>query len=240
MKQSRDNQKRIKKILTSCKERDFLTEDPPIRGQNFVCLSFISPEDVLINKDVFCFHEFMKCFTKDVDLMFENLKNKFKDHKDVIEMIDSLKNRYDYLYSSENLQKEYDFFKEQNSTQLDKIFLEKNDFKTNIRGIKIRGTYDTEIEARNRAQELQKMENKKHNILIAQVGCWCPWSPYPNEVKDQEHSNTILNTMMKKYDQNMIEKDQHHKERLELERTKQKHQETVTSQQELEDENIID
>ena len=33
------------------KETDYLDEDKPIRGQNYVCLSFLSPEDVLANKD---------------------------------------------------------------------------------------------------------------------------------------------------------------------------------------------
>ena len=37
--------------VTSVKEVDYLDEDKPIRGQNFVLLSFLSPEDVLVNKE---------------------------------------------------------------------------------------------------------------------------------------------------------------------------------------------
>jgi hypothetical protein len=36
-------------------EEDFLTEDPEIGSQKFVLLSFLSPEKILKNKDVFFF-----------------------------------------------------------------------------------------------------------------------------------------------------------------------------------------
>ena len=36
-------------------EQDFLESDKQIRGQNYVCLSFISPENVLKNKEIFKF-----------------------------------------------------------------------------------------------------------------------------------------------------------------------------------------
>ena len=35
--------------VTSVKEMDYLDEDKPNRGQNYVLLSFLSPEDVLVN-----------------------------------------------------------------------------------------------------------------------------------------------------------------------------------------------
>ena len=33
----------------SCAEEDYLDQDAQIRSQNFVCLSFISPEDISFN-----------------------------------------------------------------------------------------------------------------------------------------------------------------------------------------------
>ena len=39
--------------VTSVKEVDYLDEDKPIRGQNYVLLSFLSPEDVLVNKEAY-------------------------------------------------------------------------------------------------------------------------------------------------------------------------------------------
>ncbi len=41
---------------------DFLTEDQPIPGQNFVLLSFLSPEKVLAKKDLFFFETFLRTF----------------------------------------------------------------------------------------------------------------------------------------------------------------------------------
>ena len=41
-------------------EEDFLTEDPEISSQKVVLLSFLSPEKILADKDVYFFTEFMK------------------------------------------------------------------------------------------------------------------------------------------------------------------------------------
>jgi len=41
---------------------DFLTEDVEIPGQKFCLLSFLSPEKVLANKDVFFFSKFLESF----------------------------------------------------------------------------------------------------------------------------------------------------------------------------------
>ena len=40
-------------------KEDFLEEDPEIRSQKFVLLSFLSPESVLDSKDKFFFGEFV-------------------------------------------------------------------------------------------------------------------------------------------------------------------------------------
>ena len=39
---------------------DLLEEDKPITGQKFVCVSFISPEKILKQKESFFFQEFLK------------------------------------------------------------------------------------------------------------------------------------------------------------------------------------
>ena len=48
---------------------DLLEEDRPISGQKFVCVSFVSPENILKQKSHFFFEEFLKHFdfTKSVD-----------------------------------------------------------------------------------------------------------------------------------------------------------------------------
>ena len=39
---------------------DLLDEDKPIAGQKFVCLSFVSPEKILKQKEMFYFDNFFK------------------------------------------------------------------------------------------------------------------------------------------------------------------------------------
>ena len=38
---------------------DLLEEDKPISGQKFACLSFVSPENILVQKNHFLFQEFL-------------------------------------------------------------------------------------------------------------------------------------------------------------------------------------
>ena len=47
---------------------DLLEEDKPISGQKFACVSFVSPENILTQKNHFLFQEFLKHydFTKSV------------------------------------------------------------------------------------------------------------------------------------------------------------------------------
>ena len=48
---------------------DLLDEDRPIANQKFVCVSFVSPEDIIKDKNQFCFEEFLKDweFTKTME-----------------------------------------------------------------------------------------------------------------------------------------------------------------------------
>lgn len=39
------------------------------------------------------------------------------------------------------------------------------------------------------------------------MGCWCPWSPNPDCLENQEYAETQLNTLMKEYKKNMNDKD---------------------------------
>lgn len=53
-------------------KEDFLEEDPEIRSQKFVLLSFLSPENVLEKKDLFFFETFLKQY--EVDFKIRNLE----------------------------------------------------------------------------------------------------------------------------------------------------------------------
>jgi hypothetical protein len=182
---------------------DYLDEDKPIRGQNYVCISFISPEDVLANKEVYYIGKFLKNFSKDMDVMLNALKTKYPQDE---ELINGIRESQQYIFDEADLQEQFRFFKDVNSSELDKEFREMNDFRTSMRGIKIRGTFDTLKEAQNRADFLKK-GGDKFDIFVGQVGVWCPWSPNPNDLEDVQYAEAQLNTLMAKYKDNASQKD---------------------------------
>lgn len=198
--------------LVDTKTQDFLEEDPELRGQKYVCLSFISPEDVIKDKNVFFFKEFVKFIGDDVTTMLNNLSMKFKDDEDVLNMIKGVLDRYDYLGSSSNaIYEQYDSYKKQHSESLESQYNEQNAFQTSIRGIKVRGSYETLVEAQNRAKQIQKFD-KNFNVYVAQVGCWCPWDPNPDNLQS-EFADTQLNTLMRNYLENQNVKNMVFEER---------------------------
>ncbi len=90
-------------------------------------------------------------------------------------------------------------FKEQ--AKLEEEFHAKNDFRTTIRGLKVRCVARDEQEAQARAKRLQGRD-RYHNIFCAEVGKWTPWDPTPHMVADQEYAQEELNKLMKKYREN--------------------------------------
>ena len=76
------------------------------------------------------------------------------------------------------------------------------DFQTSVRGVKVRGVYETEREAKVRAEVLRR-RFPNDNVFVGQVGYWLPWDPNPLDVKNLEYQENELNTLMKKYNENM-------------------------------------
>ena len=184
-------------------QEDFLDEDKPIRGQNYVCLSFISPEDILIQKDTYFFNKFVDSFSKNVDELLKSLKERYPNDG---ETFDLLRENYSYIFNVKELHEQFNFYKSQNGEDLEKEFHVLQEYRPTIRGIKVRGTFDTLKEAQVRAEVLKRMGDK-FDIFIGQVGCWCPWSPNPNDLENQEYAETQLNTLMKKYKENITNKE---------------------------------
>merc|ERR1711865_582410 len=172
--------------IMSQQEEDFLSVDSPIPGQNYVCLSFVSPETLMKNKEVYTVKHFLN----------ELLNN--DDKKNLILNQDTLT----YTQVSEL----YEGHKLEYSTVINKEFDEANDYSTSLRCMKVRGIYDTLKKAKYRAQKLQNTD-KNFNVFVGQVGYWLPWDPDPNQMKDQEFMNDKLNELMKKYQENKDHKD---------------------------------
>jgi len=99
------------------------------------------------------------------------------------------------------INEDYEEFLFKNQTRLEDEFFAKNNFQTTIRGLKVRGVYDTSFEAETRAKKLQR-KDPKFNILIGDVGKWLAWDPSPHQIPNQEYANEELNKLMKMKNEN--------------------------------------
>lgn len=158
------------------KKIDYLEVDQNIPGQNYVCMSFLSPETLIQNREAFNTAKFLQSYCKEQNLKFEEVYDKYKD----------------FTYKHEE--------------QLQRDFDEKNDFQTSLRGIKIRGVFDTRQEAEARAKKLSTTDSSFH-VFIGQVGYWLPWDPNADKVADEVFQNSQLNDMMEKYQENNVNRD---------------------------------
>ena len=109
----------------------------------------------------------------------------------------------------------YDDFMYANKTKLEDEFYALNDFRTSMRGVKVRGVYGNPKEAELKAKKLQN-KYKYHNIFLADVGQWTPWDPQPHEVTDQEYNNDQLNNLMRKYKENEDNREKFFDERTKV------------------------
>lgn len=195
--------------LVPTKEVDYLDEDKPIRGQNYVCLSFVSPEDVIRNKEIFYLENYLSKFSKDVVELFDNLIVKFPEAEEIIKHV---RENHEHIFKGVELDSDFKFFKQQTAEKLEKEYLEMNDFQTSIRGIKVRGVFESLKEAQTRAELLRRMGDK-FDIFVGQVGVWCPWSPNADDIQEQEYAETQLNTLVKNYRDNMTLRDEFYAKR---------------------------
>lgn len=191
----------------STKQQDFLEQDQPIRGQNFAVVSFVSPEEVLKSKEVFAVGMFLKSVASDIDTMMSGMTERFGDDMLAQGCMRSIRERYSYLWSDDSIQVEYNAFRRGRDGEIDSQFSAiDGTFRTSVRGLKIRGVYESEVEARNRIKIVQ-VKDPLFNVYMMEVGCWCPWDPDPDSVGDTEYNETQLNTLVKKYKENTTDRD---------------------------------
>ena len=196
-------------------KEDFLDVDPQIPGQHYVCLSFLEPTKVVKDK-------------KEVFIVKKFLKDLFDNNN-----LEDLKN----LDSNDFIQK-FDDFNYKNKDNMNQEFSEANDHVTNIRGLKVRGVYDSQKEANIRAKVLQRMDNN-FNVFVGQIGYWLPWDPEPDNIEGQEYLESELNNLMHEYRKNQEQKDLFYNEQLNerKKQTREQNKQTV-GEEELPEEDI--
>jgi hypothetical protein len=190
-------------------DQDYLEQDAPLRGQTYACVSFISPEDVIKSKESYFVSAFLQQFIVRNGDLLHGLKEMFPDKSDEIR---SIQEQYSSQLDASCIYEDYALFKKDNEENISDKYSKENGFQTNIRGFKIRGSYDSLPEAQSRAEKLKK-QDVNHNIYITQVGCWCPWAANPDEISDSEYTESQLNTMMKEYMKNKEDKESFYSQR---------------------------
>lgn len=186
---------------TNPKYIDLLEEDKPIAGQKFVCVSFVSPEKIIKQREIFYFEEFLKKwdFNKSMEkfvqflnfisykynVSFEDVSNDFKDF---------VKEERETL-SKSSMTDDYKTFLDNNETELDKSFNRVHNFQTSTRGLKIRGSYPSMEEAELRCKMLREID-PNHDIMVGPVGMWMPWEPEAYKTGRVEYMEEELNQLM--------------------------------------------
>jgi hypothetical protein len=231
-------------MTTPVDREDFLEEDAEIPGQKFCLLSFLSPEKVLADKNIFLFNKFLKVYefqsrTKGLEAFLmktlTDINAKLDTEADALDAKDlsgaaavcrssklrvdtTMDSFHEFVKSNEKelkdskLKDAYDEYMYVNRTKLEDEFYAKNEFRTTVRGVKIRGVYGSQGEAVARSKKLQRQDTL-HNIFVGEVGKWLPWDPEPSDVKEQEYAEDQLNTLMKKYKENEEHRESFQRER---------------------------
>ena len=197
---------------------DLLKVDKPIAGQKFYCVSFISPEYHIKNRERFEFQQFVKNyeFNKTMEKMnqfinfmsykynldAENLQNDFK------EFINVEKNDLDL-----NVENDFKNFMDRNDKDLLNEYNKQQEFQTSVRGVNVRGVFSTQEEAELRCKVLRESD-PDHDIYVAPVGVWVPWHPEAYKTGRVEYLEEELNNLMHEKNKNEEKAKLHFDERV--------------------------
>jgi ribonucleotide reductase alpha subunit len=196
---------------------DLLDEDKPIAGQKFVCLSFVSPEHIIKQKEQFLFEEFVKGwdYKKSMEkftqfLNFVSFKYSVSFDKLTADFQEFTKEEGEGIRatSASMIQDDYKTFLDNNEEELERKFCDKHEFQTSTRGIKVRGVFSTQGEAELRCKLLREVD-PNHDIYVGQVGMWVPFHPEAYKTGRVEYMEETLNQLMsdKKKNEDIAKQD---------------------------------
>jgi len=179
---------------------DLLDEDKPIAEQKFCCLSFVSPENEIKNKKLFMFESFLKeyDFNKSMEkfIQFVNYIS-FKYSINSEEIVTEFKSFVESERPSltKSCEDDYKTFLDNNEDRLEKVFNEKHNFQTSVRGLKVRGVFPSQQEAELRCKMLREAD-PNHDVYVGPVGIWVPFHPEAYKTGNVQYLETELNELM--------------------------------------------
>jgi len=186
---------------------DMLDEDKPVAGQKFTCVSFVSPEKVLKNRELFFFQQFLKQWDMNKSLEKFNqflsfLAYKYNMNFDDIskDLQDFCKDEKDKLFAS-TLEDDYKNFIDTNEERMNEDFIKEHSFQTSVRGLKVRGSYPSQEEAEMRCKLLREVD-PNHDVYVGPVGMWMPFHPESYKTGRVEYLEDELNQLMQEKTKN--------------------------------------
>lgn len=191
---------------------DLCDEDAPIPGQKSVCLSFVSPEKILKDRELYMFEAFVKqwdmskSMEKFYDFMqFVSFKYKLDVETLMSDLADFVKEEESKI-KAKTLDEDFRTFVEKNEDRLNSEFQKKHEFQTSVRGLKIRGVFGTQEEAELHCKRIRE-KDPNHDIFVGPVGIWIPFDPdayktgrieFMEEELNQLHSEKMKNEALAK------------------------------------------
>ncbi len=185
---------------------DLLDEDKSIAEQKFVCLSFVSPDKILKDKNLYFFEKFVEQynFNKQAELLtkfsnFVSFKYKLKIEDVTKDLEEFSRIEKDSMY--ENIEDDFKNFMEKNEDKYEAEFNKAHNFQTSVRGLKVRGVFPTQEEAEMRCKMLRQVD-PNHDVYVGPVGIWVPFHPEAYKTGRVEYLEKELNQLMHEKHQN--------------------------------------
>jgi hypothetical protein len=193
--------KNLKNGKPNPKYVDLLEVDKPIAGQIYGCFSFITPEKILKQKEMFFFEEFLKKwdFSKSMEKYVQFLN--FISYKYKVSFEDMMKDYEEFVQEekaaimSTPIDDDYKTFLDKYEEDLEKQFNIQHNFQTCVRGFKSRGNFATQEEAELRAKLLRE-KDPYFDIFVGPVGQWLCWDPEAYKTGKTEYMEEELNQLM--------------------------------------------
>lgn len=181
---------------------DLLDEDSAVAGQKFVCVSFLSPETILKKREIFMFEKFVEQWDMSKSLWkFSEFLN-FLAFKYNISADELMKEYSEFIVSEEKklkadsraIEDDYKNFLDKYEEKLNAQFSSEHSFQTSVRGLKIRGSFNTQEEAELHCKKLRERD-PNHDIYVAPIGVWLPWEPTYYKLERVEYLEPELNQL---------------------------------------------
>jgi hypothetical protein len=151
----------------------------------------------------------------------------FLSKKYSVKIDDLLKDAQEYVnvrkeeVKKTDIHEQYQIFLLKNEKDLQELYDNKVEFRTNMRGVKVRRSFATVEETQMFAKVLQR-RYPKDNLYIGKVGAWLPWDPSEHLMPEVEYAEKELNELMRKYKENESNKEMFFAEQREESIRKQK------------------